>query len=559
VVNDTTITISGENITRIEWVIDGAVVRRDTTTGSASFTVDDSMSYVRAQLIGTNGMALTQPFGVQPGDGFLPRPLTNNLVSVDEPNEINVGHGAALTATGLRLPSQVTAVSEKKWRARANVSWNLAEVQANYNPANINVQTFRIPGTITLPASMTNSHGASLDAFVTVHIGVDPTISIAEANSLSGEIVTVEGYVTAWRRDDTPGLVGVHDPQRFVIQDSTDPWGGIFITDTNRILAGNPDDYIGQWVSVTGRREAQWANNAIRQVTNITLLPDDPRGGFEPLDLTLDDFDHGHHGQWNSMLISLTAQVLKRDYNPHGPDYPNIHLIRDYGGGHADVLTVLPENVQDGDWFYVDKGIMHWRSDFDGHRVHTDWAGAIGVATKVGQAAQLEAPTGLEISGTLLTWDAVTSAIGYVVYVDGYPQSDTLALTAESFDLALLNLDAGTYLVQVRAIADGTAHSDSELSTAVDFVMVPVVPITSIRINAIAIETVKRGEIRSFTVTLNEGASDASINWRTANPALATVDENGTVTVKNVIGTVVLTATDPVSGRSHSVLLRIAS
>jgi uncharacterized protein YjdB len=85
------------------------------------------------------------------------------------------------------------------------------------------------------------------------------------------------------------------------------------------------------------------------------------------------------------------------------------------------------------------------------------------------------------------------------------------------------------------------------------------VPITSITINAVAIENIKRGEIRRFTVTLNEGASAEGIRWTTANPALATVDMNGVVTVKNVIGTVVLTATDPDSRRSHSVLLRIAS
>jgi alpha-L-fucosidase 2 len=85
------------------------------------------------------------------------------------------------------------------------------------------------------------------------------------------------------------------------------------------------------------------------------------------------------------------------------------------------------------------------------------------------------------------------------------------------------------------------------------------VAITSIKINAIAIETVKRGQIRQFSVTVNEGASSAYVEWKTANPALATVDKNGVVTVKNVIGTVVLTATDPDTGSSHSILLRIAS
>jgi hypothetical protein len=85
------------------------------------------------------------------------------------------------------------------------------------------------------------------------------------------------------------------------------------------------------------------------------------------------------------------------------------------------------------------------------------------------------------------------------------------------------------------------------------------VPITSMRINAIAIETMRRGEVRTFTLILNEGAYAGDVKWTIANPALATVDGNGVVTVKNVIGTVILTATDPESGISHNVLLRIAS
>jgi uncharacterized repeat protein (TIGR02543 family) len=85
------------------------------------------------------------------------------------------------------------------------------------------------------------------------------------------------------------------------------------------------------------------------------------------------------------------------------------------------------------------------------------------------------------------------------------------------------------------------------------------VTITSLKIDAIAIVTVKRGEIKQFTATVNKDATTENLEWKTANPALAEVDADGVVTVKNVIGTVVLTATDPNTGRSHSVLLRIAS
>jgi alpha-L-rhamnosidase len=86
-----------------------------------------------------------------------------------------------------------------------------------------------------------------------------------------------------------------------------------------------------------------------------------------------------------------------------------------------------------------------------------------------------------------------------------------------------------------------------------------LVPITSLKIDAIAIVTVKRGDVRHFNAITNEDATTEYLEWKTANPALAEVSADGVVTVKNVIGTVVLTVTDPATGRSHSVLLRIAS
>jgi hypothetical protein len=84
-------------------------------------------------------------------------------------------------------------------------------------------------------------------------------------------------------------------------------------------------------------------------------------------------------------------------------------------------------------------------------------------------------------------------------------------------------------------------------------------PITSLRINGIAIETVRRNQVRQFTVNLNAGASAANVEWSTSNQVFAAVDSTGVVTVKNVIGTVTLTAKDPLSGLSHSILLRISS
>ena len=84
------------------------------------------------------------------------------------------------------------------------------------------------------------------------------------------------------------------------------------------------------------------------------------------------------------------------------------------------------------------------------------------------------------------------------------------------------------------------------------------VPITSIRINAPPAVIVKRGETYKYNLILNKGASDRSIIWSTSNPAVATVDNYGNVTIMNMPGAVVLLATDAISGCAHSIILRVS-
>ena len=84
-------------------------------------------------------------------------------------------------------------------------------------------------------------------------------------------------------------------------------------------------------------------------------------------------------------------------------------------------------------------------------------------------------------------------------------------------------------------------------------------PITSIKIDAVPIVTVSRYSAHSFDLALNAGASGEGVIWSASDPSLATVDNSGNVNVLDKTGNVRLTATDPVSGLSHSVTLRIAS
>jgi uncharacterized repeat protein (TIGR02543 family) len=85
----------------------------------------------------------------------------------------------------------------------------------------------------------------------------------------------------------------------------------------------------------------------------------------------------------------------------------------------------------------------------------------------------------------------------------------------------------------------------------------PINNITELRINTAPTVSVKRGGTYKFNVVLNEGASAEGIVWSVSNPLYATVDDYGYVTILNKTGMVILTATDPVSELSNSIILRI--
>jgi hypothetical protein len=81
--------------------------------------------------------------------------------------------------------------------------------------------------------------------------------------------------------------------------------------------------------------------------------------------------------------------------------------------------------------------------------------------------------------------------------------------------------------------------------------------ITSIRINAPASVTVVRNGKYNFELLLNDGATSDNLVWTTSNTAYAVVGADGTVTILNKTGTIVLMVTDPVSKLSSSIVLRI--
>ena len=82
---------------------------------------------------------------------------------------------------------------------------------------------------------------------------------------------------------------------------------------------------------------------------------------------------------------------------------------------------------------------------------------------------QLPIPTGIAISGNILTWNTVADAVGYRIYVNEIAQTDVVIET--SFNLANLGLGTGTHVIQIRALGNGIDTLNSSLSDTINFVL----------------------------------------------------------------------------------------
>jgi len=118
-------------------------------------------------------------------------------------------------------------------------------------------------------------------------------------------------------------------------------------------------------------------------------------------------------------------------------------------------------------------------------------------------------------------------------------------------------LQAGTYTETVTI--GGNPRVAPETFTVTATVIKTEIPITSLRIDSLAITTMARGQKLSFGLLLNEGATGENVIWAISDSSFGFVDNTGEVTIYDRTGNLRLTATDPVSGLSHSIMLRIVS
>ncbi|MCL2563549.1 MAG: S-layer homology domain-containing protein [Oscillospiraceae bacterium] len=258
-VDGNVITIEGADYDRIEWVTGGnatgggTIIHTGPTFDVTAHWADINGNYVRAQLVSTTGMALTQPFGIVESDEeFLTRPA-NDAAEIVTPQAVRVRSGAEATVDGLRLPNQVTVETARGWHVLADVTWTMP-TSAQYDPAITNAdQVFTLTGTVTLPADVTNGRDIPLTVTIQVTVRAYETIvytTIAQAHALPHDTdVIIRGFVTGFY-EQSPGA-----DHAFYLRDGDGAQDAIHV----RLLGAAPivpggRSFVGQYVEIEGVR-----------------------------------------------------------------------------------------------------------------------------------------------------------------------------------------------------------------------------------------------------------------------------------------------------------------
>ena len=119
-------------------------------------------------------------------------------------------------------------------------------------------------------------------------------------------------------------------------------------------------------------------------------------------------------------------------------------------------------------------------------------------------------------------------------------------------------LDNTVFTVTVRTNASDADTPNQPIDGLKDeFTFYWKVPVMSLAIDAPNAITVARGGTYHIGVKVNEFANIDDLVWTVNNAAYATVNPDGSITIRNLTGSVMLTVTDPASGLKHSVMLRI--
>jgi hypothetical protein len=102
--------------------------------------------------------------------------------------------------------------------------------------------------------------------------------------------------------------------------------------------------------------------------------------------------------------------------------------------------------------------------------IDSAWSVAIQytIGTNQPQLQQLDTPVNVQISGTNVTWDTVSGAISYNVWIFGWPMDEQHPADTNSYSLTYLT-EPQTYTIKVRANGDYVNNSHSEWSEPVQY------------------------------------------------------------------------------------------
>ena len=149
----------------------------ESNTGHTFFGLTNGQSYtfkVRAVNIMGEGEAASVT--------ATPEPPKYDLISITQPSPLTYPNGTPLDE--ITLPAAVGIVTEVGGPTSSGVSWDKSNISPAYDPSSPLAQTFSVPGTVTLPANVTNTNGISLQVSISV------TVEAATSSDMTPPAVT---------------------------------------------------------------------------------------------------------------------------------------------------------------------------------------------------------------------------------------------------------------------------------------------------------------------------------------------------------------------------------
>ncbi|NOU70918.1 hypothetical protein GC098_05650, partial [Paenibacillus sp. LMG 31458] len=156
----------------------------DSTQKIATFASTNA-SYVKLEAtVGVNGWASAAEIGVTVESSMQLPP--KNLTSITAPAQKTVASGTAKTAAALGLPDKVSLVTDSG-NVDSSVIWDLSSI--NYDPTIQTVQTFTVPGTVTLPTGVLNPNSVPLTTSISVSAKPAELVALWKFDEGSGTTV----------------------------------------------------------------------------------------------------------------------------------------------------------------------------------------------------------------------------------------------------------------------------------------------------------------------------------------------------------------------------------